>query len=417
MSDHHRNIANERVGWVMIFFAAIIAGAGFGGMMSVTVFLEPLENDFGWLRQETSFAYMVGNLAAGFGGILMGGWTDRSSARPVILTGVIVMGASFIALAMMRTRMEFYVIYGLILCGLGVSAFMVPLASTMGFWFDKNRGLAMSLMMGGQSLGGAFVPYLARYLIDTMSWQEAYLVMGLGCWLLLIPVCFIVRDPPGLGDLKALTKLHSADETAVRPLIATRPLVVLLSLAAQGCCICMAMPLVHLVPLLSGIGYAPQRAAGVLSVLMVASMVGRLIFGKVLDKLGGTRTLFIASGLQTISTFWFTQVDGIGAQYFFAVIFGLGFGGVFPAYTVIVSELVPVYQAGRSMGIVFFSAFIGMGLGGYFGGLFYDLTGDYQVSFGLAALAGVGNMIFVALLYLRLTRSKALLDTPVPQAA
>ena len=417
MSDHHRNIANERTGWVMIFFAAIITGAGFGGMMSVTVFLEPLEHSFGWLRQETSFAYMVGNLAAGFGGILMGGWTDRTSARPVILTGVMVMGASFIALSMMRTRTEFYVIYGLILCGLGVSAFMVPLASTMGFWFDKNRGLAMSLMMGGQSLGGAFVPYLARYLIDTMSWQEAYLTMGLGCWLVLIPVCFIVRDPPGLADLKAMTRLHGTDESTVQPLIATRPLVAVLSLAAQGCCICMALPLVHLVPLLSGIGYEPQRAAAVLSVLMIASMVGRLIFGKVLDRLGGTRTLFITSGLQTISTFWFTQVDTIGAQYILAVIFGLGFGGVFPAYTVIVSELVPVYQAGRSMGIVFFSAFIGMGLGGYFGGLFYDLTGDYQVSFGLAALAGVANMVVVALLDLRLTRGKSLLDAPVPNAA
>ena len=410
------SVANERVGWFMVVVAAIVAGMGFGALISVTVFLQPLEAEFGWLRAQTSFAYMAGNLTAGVGGIFMGAWADRHGTRLVLLAGTVALAAAYVLLGLTQSLLEFYLFYSLLLCGFAVAAFMVPLVTAIGFWFDKNRGRAISLTMGGQSLGAAVVPYVAGYVIATRGWRDAYLLLALVSWVLLVPMCFLMRDPPRLAELKAATRQHSRDNVNVPTVISPNWLVAVLSLAAQGCCICMTMPLVHLVPLVQGQGFDALSAASVLSVLMMTSFAGRLLFGRILDIIGGIPTLFIASGLQTISVFWFTQVHTLPVLYVFAVIFGLGFGGVFPAYSVIVNELVPAHLSGRSLGIVFFSAFLGMGFGGFLGGWLFDLAGNYVIAFAVAALAGVFNLLIVAGLHVSIRRRRARLTGLRPAA-
>jgi hypothetical protein len=46
------------------------------------------------------------------------------------------------------------------------------------------------------------------------------------------------------------------------------------------------------------------------------------------------------------------------------------------------------------------AGWIGMALGAWQGGLFYDLCGDYFVSFSNASFAGVVNLLLLGLLYL-----------------
>ena len=52
---------------------------------------------------------------------------------------------------------------------------------------------------------------------------------------------------------------------------------------------------------------------------------------------------------------------------------------------------------------------VGHGIGGYQGGYFFDLTGDYTLSYGNAALAGVVNLIIMTTLYLTIARRRAAL--------
>lgn len=413
------SVANERIGWIMVAFASVISGMGFGALLSVTVFLEPLELEFGWLRNQTSFAYMAANITAGFGGIMAGYLSDRFSTAPVILLGSIWLGISFILLGLMRNLAEFYLVYGVVLGLLGISSFLVPLITSIGFWFNKNRGLAISVTMAGQTAGAAIVPYFSTLFIETWGWRHAYILLGLVTWLLLIPLCFLWRDPKGLQELKVATRANTKAGRDAPTAIGSLPLVIVLSIAILGCCVCMTVPLVHLVPLARGYAYTPQQSAFVLSVLVFASVAGRLFFGLVMDRIGGVRTLFITSGLQTISIFWLTQFDTLPMLYLFAAVFGFGYGGVLPSYPVIIAGLVPPHLTGRSSGIVFFAGYVAMGLGGYAGGLLFDLTGNYVMTYGMGAAGGVFNLIIVAMLHLRISRKQALLDAAQlqPEAA
>ena len=402
MSDPSSTHSEPRLAWLMVFIAAVILGTGFGAMLSVTVFLQPLEAEFGWVRGQTSFAYLVANLMAGTCGIFTGLLVDRISARPVVTGGAVLMGVSFLLLAQLRSLAGLYLYYGLFLGGFSVSAFLTPLLTLIGFWFQRNRGLAISLTMTGQGFGAAAVPYLSRSLIEHVGWRGAYLALAGLAWGLLVPLSLLLRDPPGLAAARAMSRAD-AEPGAGRAAVSPRLLVTLLSVAILGCCVCMAMPFVHVVPLAIGIGIPGQAAASILSVLMISAVVGRVLLGRLSDRIGGLRVLLLSSGLQTVSIVWFTQVPSLPLLYGLAAVFGFGFGGLLPCYPVVVRELIPAHLAGRSVGMVMFSGYIAMGLGGYLGGVLFDLTGDYRLAFGVGALAGAANMSLIGalLLYLR----------------
>ena len=59
-----------------------------------------------------------------------------------------------------------------------------------------------------------------------------------------------------------------------------------------------------------------------------------------------------------------------------------------------------IFDGWRSIGIVMFFGWLGMAIGAWQGGLFYDLCGNYFQSFANASLAGVANLLILALLVL-----------------
>jgi MFS family permease len=150
-------------------------------------------------------------------------------------------------------------------------------------------------------------------------------------------------------------------------------------------------------------GIDAPTAAGVLTLMMIVSILGRIGIGKVADAIGGVRALLLASATQTALIFWFTQAATPAGFYIVAVLFGLGYGGVIPAYAVIIRELVEPGRVGRVTGLVMLFGNIGMGTGGFLGGALYDWSGTYTLSFASGALAGMVNLAIAAslLAYLR----------------
>jgi MFS family permease len=402
----------ERYGWILVVAACALLGTAFGTLISVSVFLKPLEDAFGWHRSTTSLAYSSAALLAGVGGIFMGRLVDRIAARPIVVTGALVLGASQLLLSQITALWQLYLIYGVMVGALSNAAFLTPLMTNVGFWFDRRKGLAMGILLAGQSLGAAALPFLARELIGAFGWRQAYVVLGLIDWALLIPLALLVREPPGLVAARAAARQA---EGRVRPLIAPERLTATLCVAVIFCCICMSIPIMHLYPLALESGMAPAAAASLLTLLMAASMIGRVGVGKIAEHFGGVVSLLVASGLQTSMVYWFTQVRALPALMLVVMAFGVGYGGVIPSYAIIVRELIPVHRVGRSMGLVFFCGNTGMALGAFLGGLLYDWSGDYRIAFGTGALAGLVNLTLVGALFTFLRGRQAL--QPQPDAA
>jgi MFS family permease len=375
--------------WVMVAVCTAMVAMAFGAIGTVAVFLAPIATDLGWSRADVSAAYSVATLGTGLGGIAMGHFADRMPVRRVALFGALVPGLAFMFLADLQTTSGLYLLHALM--GLvGIGAIMAPLNSLASLWLARNPGLAIGVVSAGGAAGQGLVPYFARHLILTEGWRQAYLILGLAFVVIMVPLALALRDAPRPAGVRPG---GAAAGSATR-------LLALLSVAAALCCVCMATPLVHVVTLGSDLGLAGRDAAGLLAVMMVCGMAGRIAFGRIADRAGSLHTYITASSGQTLLAFLFPYASSGAQLYALSALFGLVFSGAMTSFLLCAREYAPPGATGRSLGTVMFFAWVGMAFGAWQGGLFYDLCGDYYTSFANASVAGVANLMILALLYL-----------------
>ena len=160
--------------------------------------------------------------------------------------------------------------------------------------------------------------------------------MGLIMLVLLVPLAMLIRQPP-LRVSVSPTGGSAVDDISPVPL-STNVVVALLSIAVLFCCICMSVPLMHLVPLAQERGLTATDAGGVLFLMLVVAIAGRAAFGQIADMIGALPAWILASGWQTLLVFGFTMMDGLREFYVYAVLYGFGYAGVMTTVLVTIKE-------------------------------------------------------------------------------
>ena len=168
----------------------------------------------------------------------------------------------------------------------------------------------------------------------------------------------------------------------------------------------MAVPLLHLMPLIQSFCISGTDAGSVMFVMLLAAIGGRIAYGKLCDLIGSAHSWFVASTLQTIGVLAFTQFGSLQAFMIFALVYGFAYAGVMTSLLVTTRKLTPVRNKAMWMGIVLSFAWLGHAFGGFQGALVFDLTEGYGASFAAGATAGAGNLILIGTL-IWLTRANA----------
>ena len=333
-------------------------------------------------------------------GVYFGRVSDRHGVRLLAWTGTLTFGFSLIGLSFQTSLWHLYVGFA-VFGGLGISATLVPLTSSVSRWFGANRGLAVGIATAGAAVGQAVVPLIAGLLLVAIGWRDAFPYFGVGFLVMGVPVAILVRDPVSQTDNTERGNGIAADRNE-SSLISPSTAIAWIGIAAIFCCICMSIPLVHVVALANDRGISPEHAASVLTTLFIAGAAGRIIAGRLTDQVSALFAYMAVSLTQTLAVLWFTQMYSVAGFYVVAFFFGIGFGGVMTAFLLTIRSLVPARMAGWAMAIVILFAWTGMGLGAYVGGLLFDLSGNYFASFTLAAAAGVVNLSILSALFIRL---------------
>jgi MFS family permease len=397
MQDESREPAYR---WVIAFTAAAMLAIVMGQLVNgLSVYFIPLETAFGWARGDIAFINTVGLVGLAIGGIVMGRVADRTDIRKICLLSAIVTSCCVLAAAWAEALWQFYLLF--FLAGtFGGGALFAPLIALVGNWFRTGAGLAIGIAAAGQGVGQGGVPFGTAFLIDALGWRGAFMAQGLITLALLVPLALLMRAPPQRGA-------RAAGDGDAPPPLPLNVVVPAMSLAILLCCTCMAVPLMHLVPLIQGQGISAPEASSVLFVMMLAAIVGRVAFGQLADMIGAIPAYMTASLWQTVLVFVFTRITDLDMLYVFAPIYGFGYAGVMTGVLVTTRALTPAARRAGATGIILAFGWLGHGLGGYQGGLFYDLTAGYDVSFANAALAGVLNLIVVGSLFLTIRRRQA----------
>lgn len=391
-------------GWVIVAVATLCLALGFGTNVTVSVLVKPFEQDFGWSRAAISMAYTALTVGAAGGGLFWGSLSDKVGAKRIAIFGVVIMSGALMLLSRQSDLWAVYLLF-FVIGGFGFACIFTPLLALVGLWFSRRKGLAFGIVTAGGAIGQGVVPVILQMMISASDWRTAILGLGAGYLVVMVPLLLLLRPPP----VPAASAVKGSGSDSNHWGLSHRITIPWLSFAGIFCCICMAVPIVHLVPLGIGLNLSPETAASLLFTVMVAGTLGRLFFGSLSDRIGALYTYIAASFMQTVMVFWFTQTDSLVALYVLSAVFGFGFAGVMTSLLICAREAAPLRITGFATSVVATTGWVGMGIGAYQGGYFYDLTGDYTWSYGNAAIAGVINLAIVSgLIWYRRSRTGGL---------
>ena len=364
-----------------------------GSLYAWSVFVLPLEKEFGWTRSQTSWVYTIAVVVFASTFVLAGRLQDKLGPRPCALAGAILVSLGFFAASFTTSLFFLYLTFGLVVgAGNGFGyATPMPVASK---WFPDRRGLVVGLMVGGYGAGSAIIGPIATSLIGSAGWRPtfrilgvAFLVMGLvGAWLLENPPAGYRPEgwTPPAGA--AARRDYTTGEMLRTPQFYGLWLAYALGTTAGQ------MTISQLVPFARSAGLGAAVATLALPVTAAGNAGGRILSGWLSDALGRVNTLRLMVLLSAIA------MPALFAWRANAVLFFVLVACVYWCYgtqlSVFASATADFYGT-RNLGLNYGVLFTAWGVAGIFGpmigGRVFDAFGDYRYAFytasGLAVIA------------------------------
>lgn len=381
--------------WPLVM--ATMVGMSFGGVLALTlsVFMEPIEQAFGWSRAQIALGMTVSALIAiplaPLGGYLIDRFGARAIALPCItLSAMALAGFSLLTGAYWQWLLV-WVIYALTTGLTRQTVWSRAISST----FEKSRGLALATVLTGTSLTTAFAPAIANALISAFDWRGAYLGLAMG-WggltVLLLVLFFHERapaKPPADGTAPAaLPGLPFAAAMRSRQVICIG-LAIAIQAAIGGAF------LVHVVPLLGWAGVPRAEAAWLAALIGFGSFASKFICGWLADRFSSGLIPFVAFLMPGVG---YGLIEfGRSSQGLLALAVlcvGLGSGAGIQMTNYLLSRYVGLASFGKVFGFIAAGMSIGSAIGPVLAGNAYDVTGSYS----LLLLAGMPLAFIAALL-------------------
>jgi MFS family permease len=385
--------------WVRLALALMIGSIGSVGMWAVVVVLPVVQAEFGATRGAVSLAFTLTMLGFGLGGVATGKITDRFGIVAAMGLSITCLGLAYVLAGLSTTLWQFIAVYFLI--GLGTSATFAPLMAEVSHWFERYRGLAVTIVASGNYVGGTIWPPLVNWGVQSVGWRSTHIAVGIFCAVTMTLLLLLLRAQIGGAKVR---DHENAPPPRLDLRLSTNTLTALLCIASISCCVAMAMPQVHIVAYCGDLGYGVARGAEMLSLMMAFGVVSRIGSGFLADRIGGVRTLLIGSVAQGFALLFYLFFDSLGSLYIISAMFGLFQGGIVPSYAIIVRESMPAREAATRVGIVILASVVGMSFGGWVSGVIFDASGSYAAAF----LNGLGwNALNIAIMAALLIRARS----------
>ena len=368
------------------------------------VFLPVLSEAFGWSRGAISVALSLNLLLGGVVGFAVGAIADRRGPRGPLTVMALFAGAGFGLVSTVGALWQLYLFVG-ILGGIGMSGFYVLSAATVARWFERQRGLALGVVLTGFNLGYMTGGPAAAWLIGRFGWRVAYALLG-GGFAVVGSLASLAIRYPNQAEAAAATRVPMAPRASSsdRPGLAgvglgsalgdSRLWYFAAAWFVTG--FVMMMTSVHVVPYATDRGVRLATAAAALTAYGVGSILGRLVFGPAADAFGSPIAMRSCFAVEILALVPLLIGPSTGVLLLSLVVFGIGFGGADAVFVKTIPEVFGVRALGSIMGVLTFGWRCGAALGPAAAGYLHDATGSYAIPFGLTPAAVVtGFALFV----------------------
>ena len=345
------------------------------GLITFSLFLPPIETEFGWSRTVATVPYTVSMIGWAVGAVLFGKLADDFGTRGVILAGIVLMAAGFFGMGLSQNLWQLSLTYGVMVglamgpCGLVIVSLLVS-----KHFEAEDRGFAVSMIQTATPLSALLVPPLFYFLMQVYDWRMAAFVGSALLALVALPLAwFGARDPTPAashGDVRM-------GWGACLPYLRERSMIILF--IARFSCGVSFFQIAHLAPFAMSKGFDAAAGAKAVSVFGAAAIASALLFGWLSDRYGRASMLALSYFVRGIGTFFLALNFPNELVFYVAVAVAVGptFGTV-AIQNVMFYEMVGPRLAGVMLGLSFIVHQIGSASGPMVASIAFDRTGSYD---------------------------------------
>jgi MFS family permease len=288
-------------GWRIVAVCFSVATFGWGfGFYGQSVYVAELHRIHGWpaslISSGSTFFYLFGALLVVFISEAMRAFGPRNC----LLAGVVAMSAAAVLIGRVTEPWQLYAAYAVLAIGWAGTSLGV-ITNTLGLWFDKKRGMAISLALNGASFGGvAGVPLLVAA-IGRFGFSRAMMLAAIVMLLSMIPVIFIfVGRPPGRHVETEMAVADIPSSSRIRALALRDIAFLSVSIAFALVLFAQVGFIVHLIAFLDPV-IGREHAAAAISLLTAMAVIGRVLFSTVIDRLNQRLASAISFASQAVA--------------------------------------------------------------------------------------------------------------------
>src|SRR5499425_2085903 len=375
-------------GWWVVGAFSVTTFMSTGVRHAVGPFLKPIVADLGLDRASFSAVIALSLFLYGVFMPLAGMALDRFSVRLVTTAGTLLLVASLVLTAMVRSYWEFAAVYG-VLVPLGLAGTGPVIASgIVARWFNRRRGTALSVLGSASMTGMSLLVPLVTWLILTNGWRVAYVAIAGLVLVGILPVAlWVIRESPeqmGLTPDGAPVDAKTAGAASRERVTATTAMQTLAFWQLAGsfftCGFSMSLLSAHGIPMLTDHGYTPMFASWAFGVLGGSAIGCTVLLGTLSDRFGRRPVL------AAIFAGFFLIRDNPVAILTVAVLGGITMAGTGSMTSALTADIWGRFSVSPVLGVIFLVHQTGAAIGSSLAGALFEATGGYGAAFAVACV-------------------------------
>jgi len=389
-------------GWVILAVASV---PSFGArpvmaVATLSVFVVPMTDEFGWSRAQFSGAVSLGALFGLLVSPFAGRLIDRYGSGVLLSASSAVVGLCAIGLSLTSPIWTFYALYVP-----GRAVFSSPLelgtSTAVSNWFIRRRPMGLAYMGIIQGIGLTIFPVIAQVLIDGWGWRTAWLAVGIFTLSTgIIPVLLLMaRRPEDMGleadpekdhrtvptsDVAAARAPPSASNTesnyTVRQALATRAFWLLAIFSVFGFVVQAGISL-HQVPHYIGQGVPTHLAALTASTFAFGQVPGGVFWSFWARRVPLRVLLSVAAATMSVGAIGTGFSSSLSTGIPMGFLLGVGVGGIHLLLRLTWADYYGRLHLGSIRGLTLPAQIGGQAIGPIIAGFMYDSTGGYETPF------------------------------------
>lgn len=389
-------------GWRIVAVCFVMATFSWGlGFYGQSVYLPELQRLHGWqtswISTATTIYYLVGAALVVFVGDAIG----KIGARACLIGGVLCMATATVLLGYINALWQLYAVYALLACGWAGSS-LGAITNTLGLWFDRKRGMAISLALNGASCGGIVGVPLLTAAIAHWHFTGAMMAAAVVAVLLLVPLIGLTVGTPPARPRAATGASDNPSGARIRAMALRDVAFLTLAIAFALVLFAQVGVIVHLIAFLDPV-VGREHAAIAVALLTAMAMIGRLLFSIVIDRLNQRLVSALSFASQACALVILINFSNTYAVYFACALFGFSVGNLITLPALIVQRDFPAEAFGILISLNTAIAQVTYAFGPGVVGVLRDLTGGYSMPFAMCIAL---QLIAAALIMVRRRRTR-----------